>query len=445
MSKTSPRAPTVCLVTLGCPKNQVDSENAVAALASRGYRVVAEPDQAQVLLLNTCAFIRPAEQEAVQALLEAAAWKRKQRGRKLLAVGCLVAKYGADKLRKLIPEVDQALPPFAIGRWVKSVQTLSPTAGRTQTNGEGGRGSAARRVPTSPGTAYVKIAEGCSRACTFCIIPRLRGPLCSRPVDEIVAEARSLAAQGAKEIILVAQDLARYGQDLRTKGPRLPQLIDRLVKTPGLRWLRLMYVNPDGVDEALIRRLAAEPKLCKYLDLPVQHAHPRVLRAMGRPGNAELFLALVRRLRRRVPGIVLRTTLLTGFPGETEAEHRALLAFVADAEFDRVGVFTYSAEAGTRSAKLAPKVPAATRARRRRELMETQAAISRRRLARRKGSVLPCLLEEPVGPRLWLGRTAFDAPEVDGGIVLTGAGRAGEIVRARVTGAGEHDLTGVIL
>lgn len=437
MTKTHSRAPKVCLVTLGCPKNQVDSENAIAQLQARGYRVVTEPDEAEVLVLNTCAFIRPAEEEAVQALLEAAAWKRKQRGRRLLAVGCLVAKYGAGRLRKLIPEVDQALLPYAIDSWVEAVHRFSPAFGHAE--------KTIRRALPSPGTAYVKIAEGCSRACTFCIIPRLRGPLCSRPVDEIVAEARSLAAQGAKEIILVAQDLARYGQDLRTKGPRLPQLIDRLVKTPGLRWLRLMYVNPDGVDEALIRRLAAEPKLCKYLDLPVQHAHPRVLRAMGRPGNAELFLALVRRLRRRVPGIVLRTTLLTGFPGETEAEHRALLAFVADAEFDRVGVFTYSAEAGTRSAKLAPKVPAATRARRRRELMEIQAAISRRRLALRKGSVLPCLLEEPVGPRLWLGRTAFDAPEVDGGIVLTGAGRAGEIVRARVTGAGEHDLTGVIL
>lgn len=410
--------------------------------------MVAEPDQAQVLLLNTCAFIRPAEEEAVQALLEAAAWKRKRRGRKLLAVGCLVAKYGAARLQKLVPEVDQALLPYAIESWVGEVGRLSLATGQTKEKGDRRKGSVARRPVRRPlsgsGTAYVKIAEGCSRACTFCIIPRLRGPLCSRPVDEIVAEARSLAAQGAKEIILVAQDLARYGLDL-AKRPLLPALIDRLVTVAGLQWLRLMYVNPDGVDEALIQRLAAEPKLCKYLDLPVQHAHPRILRAMGRPGNAELFLALVRKLRRRVPGIVLRTTLLTGFPGETEAEHRALLAFVTDAEFDRVGVFTYSAEAGTRSAKLAPKVPAATRDRRRRELMEAQAAISRRRLSQRVGSVVDCLLEEPVGPRLWLGRTAFDAPEVDGGIVLTGSGQAGKLVRARVTGAGEHDLTGVIL
>lgn len=441
MASSRAARPRVCLVTLGCPKNQVDSEHAAAALAGRGFRVVAEPDEADVLLLNTCAFIRPAEEEAVQALLEAAAWKRKQRGRKLLAVGCLVAKYGAGKLQQLVPEVDQALLPFAIDSWVEA-------AGRAKEKGERGKGSvvrkSVRRPLSSPGTAYLKIAEGCSRACTFCIIPRLRGPLCSRPMDEIVAEARQLAARGAKEIILVAQDLSRYGLDLPGR-PRLPLLIDRLVKTPGLEWLRLMYVNPDGVDEALIRRLAREPKLCKYLDLPVQHAHPRILRAMGRPGSAGAFLALVRKLQRRVPGIVLRTTLLTGFPGESEAEHRALLDFVRAAEFDRVGVFTYSAEAGTKSAAFKPQVPAATRNRRRRELMATQAGISRRRLARRVGSVVSCLLEEPAGPGLWLGRTAGDAPEVDGGAVLRGAGAAGKIVRARITGASEHDVTGVIL
>jgi ribosomal protein S12 methylthiotransferase len=436
MASSRPARPRVCLVTLGCPKNQVDSENAIGQLQARGYRVVAEPDEAEVLLLNTCAFIRPAEQEAVQALLEASAWKRKRRGRKLLAVGCLVAKYGAGRLRKLIPEVDQALPPHAIDSWVAGVRELSPASGRNT-----GR---ALRPLSSPGTAYLKIAEGCSRACTFCIIPRLRGPLCSRPMDEVVSEARSLVGRGAKEIILVAQDLARYGLDW-AKGPLLPALIDRLVKVAGLQWLRLMYVNPDGVDEALIKRLAQAPRLCKYLDLPVQHAHPRILRAMGRPGNAQTFLALVRKLRQRVPGIILRTTLLTGFPGETEAEHRALLDFVTAAEFDRVGVFTYSAEAGTPAGRRSPQVPAATRNRRRRELMAAQAAISRGRLAQRVGTVIPCLLEESVGSRLWLGRTAGDAPEVDGGIVLTGSGQAGKIVQARVTGASEHDLTGVIL
>ncbi|MEW6516687.1 MAG: 30S ribosomal protein S12 methylthiotransferase RimO [candidate division FCPU426 bacterium] len=432
----NPWAPKVCLITLGCPKNQVDSEHAIAALTASGYRVVAEPDEAEVLVLNTCAFIRPAEEEAVQALLEAAAWKRKQRGRRLLAVGCLVAKYGAGRLQKLVPQVDQALPPHAVDSWVEAAQRLAPSSGRF--------GGPVHRGVSGPGTAYVKIAEGCSRRCTFCIIPRLRGPLCSVPMNEVLTEARALAARGAKEIVLVAQDLARYGYDV-SRRPLLPALIDRLVKIPGLKWLRLMYVNPDGVDEALVRRLAREPKVCKYLDMPVQHAHPRVLRAMGRPGGAEKFLGLVRTLRQRVPGIVLRTTLLTGFPGETEAEHRALLDFVRAAEFDRVGVFTYSAEAGTPSAALRPRVPQATRDRRRRELMLAQAEISRRRLARRVGTVVDCLLEEAAGPRLWLGRTAGDAPEVDGGIVLTGAGRAGTIVRARVTGAGEHDLTGVIL
>lgn len=442
MSKTPKSAHRVCLISLGCPKNQVDSETALGALAAQGYAVVSDPERADVLLVNTCAFIQSAEEETIQAVLQAARLKNKGRVRHLFVVGCWVAKYGESKLRKLIPEIDGTALPNDTDQWVQTIGQHTGQTARLKTSS--GRRPPKRYLLSGPGTAYLKIAEGCSRKCSFCLIPGLRGPLRSRTINAIVDDARSLTRQGVRELVLVAQDLTRFGQDLGQRGG-LNALLDRLVKIKDVRWIRVMYANPDGIDAGLIQRLAREPKICKYLDMPVQHAHAPVLRAMRRPGRATDFLRQIRHLRARVPGIVLRTTLLSGFPGETEAAHQALLAFVQRAGFDRLGVFSYSREAGTPAARLAGQVPAATRCRRQRELMAAQSRISRERLARRVGTEVECLVESPAGPGYVLGRTAGDAPEVDGRILLHGRARPGEIVRTRVTGSSEHDLKGVIL
>jgi ribosomal protein S12 methylthiotransferase len=431
------QVPTVHLVSLGCPKNQVDAENALGGFIARGFKTASEPEAADVLVVNTCAFIRPAEEEAVQALLAAAELKRQGRARVLLAAGCLVSRYGQKKLRRLIPELDGATAPAEFDRLPDLALDLLTWHDRRRPE------TATRVLLSEPGTAYLKIAEGCSRRCAFCLIPSLRGPLRSRPPDVLVAEAESLARRGVGELVVVAQDTTAYGQDLPGR-PALPDLLDRLVRIPALRWVRVMYAYPEGVGEALIRRLAREPKLCRYLDLPVQHAARTVLRRMGRPGGGEDFLGLVARLRRRVPEVVLRTTLLTGFPGETESEHQALLRFTAEAQFDRLGVFAYSRERGTRAAEMPGQVPGTVKTHRRSQLLELQAGISRERLQRRVGRLVECLVEEPSGSRHVLGRTAGDAPEVDGAIVLTGQAPAGIFVRARVTGSTDHDLTGVI-
>lgn len=432
----SRRALRVYLASLGCSKNQVDSERILGGLAARAVEVVDTPEGADVVIVNTCAFIRPAEEEAVQALLEAAELKRRGKIRKLLAAGCLVSRHGKAKLAKLIPELDAAFLPQEADQLAAALVPSAQVHAPLDEN--------RRWLLSGPGWAYLKIAEGCSRRCTYCLIPSLRGPLRSVPLEQAVHEAEALVGRGARELIVVAQDITQYGQDLKMHGA-LTRLLDRLVKIPRLHWLRLMYANPDGVGEGLIRRLAGERKLCKYLDMPIQHSEPRILRLMGRPGDGAGFLRLIQRLRRRVPGLVLRTTLLTGFPGETETEHRALLAFMKKARFDRLGVFTYSREAQTRAAVLKGQIPTAVKKRRGRELMEAQSVISRERLQLRVGQTAECLVEESSGPRHVIARTAGEAPEVDGNIVLQGRARPGDWVRARITGATEHDLRGEIL
>jgi ribosomal protein S12 methylthiotransferase len=432
----------VHLISLGCAKNQVDAERMLYAFGLDGFRAAPDPEDAEVVLVNTCAFIRPAEEEAVEALLGAAELKRRGRIQVLIAAGCLVARYGAEKLRALIPEVDAAFLPAEAARVAPAVRVLlgrarSPRAGLSAA-------PSARVLLSGAGSAFLRIAEGCSRRCAFCLIPALRGRLRSTPRAALLREAEALVRQGAGELIVVAQDITQYGRDLKPRT-NLNALLDGLVKVRGLRWLRLMYAYPDGVDAGLIRRIASEKKICKYLDMPVQHSEKSVLRRMGRPGDGETYLRLLARLRRSIPEVVLRTTLLTGFPGETEAEHRGLKVFLRQARFDRLGVFAYSPEAGTRAAAWPGQVPARVKARRRRELMEEQTAISRANLQRWVGKTLECLVEEPSGARHVLARTRGDAPEVDGGIVLAGKARPGQFVRARVTGATDHDLTGEIV
>jgi ribosomal protein S12 methylthiotransferase len=431
----------VHLISLGCAKNQVDAERVLHAFGLEGFKVVADPEQADAVIVNTCAFIQSAEAEAIETLLGAAALKQNGRLKALIAAGCLVSRYGHEKLKALIPELDAAFLPAEADRVAAAVRSLlgreRPVVKTTEADG------AERVLLSGTGSAYLKIAEGCSRQCAFCLIPALRGPLCSVKRNVLLQEAEALVRQGAREIIVVAQDITVYGHDLKPRT-NLNALLDGLVKIKGLRWIRLMYAYPDGIDEGLIRRIAQEKKICKYLDMPVQHAQKSVLRRMGRPGDGAEYLTLLARLRRKIPDLVLRTTLLSGFPGETEADHAALLNFVREAQFDRLGVFAYSRERGTRAAEWDGQVPQRTRERRRRELMDLQSRISRERLTRWIGKTLDCLVEEPSGRNHVIARTAGDAPEVDGGIVLKGKARPGEFVRARVTGSTDHDLIGEI-
>ncbi|MBN1594751.1 30S ribosomal protein S12 methylthiotransferase RimO [candidate division FCPU426 bacterium] len=427
----------ICLVSLGCPKNQVDSEVALGILKMAGCKLQTDPKTADVLIINTCAFIRAAEEETIRAVLEAARWKDAGRMRFLLVAGCWVSKYGGQRLRNNIPQIDATAKPGDAREWIRCIcRGLGIPAFEQE---------AGRFLLSGPGSAYLKIAEGCSRRCTFCLIPTLRGPLQSRPPDDVFREAQALARAGVRELILVAQDSTRYGCDLYAGRPALAALLRRLAKVPEVEWIRVMYANPDGLDEELITLLAEEKKICPYLDMPLQHAHPAVLRAMGRTGGAKKFMALIARLRSRIPDLVLRTTILTGFPGETEAEHQTVLHFIRDAQFDRLGVFTFSREDGTRAARLPRQVHPQVKQRRYRELMAAQAEVSRRRLTRWVGTIQECLIEEPSGRRHVLGRTRGDAPEIDGAVVLQGNARPGAIVRARITGSTDHDLQGVVL
>lgn len=413
-------------------------------LRSAGYRLAGEPEDADVVVVNTCAFIRSAEEEAVQALLEAAELKREGRVKAVMASGCLVSRYGEAALKRSIPELDLASSAAPEHWFGPSVAGKLAALGSGKLRTAGPDSGTPRILLSGRGSAYLKLAEGCSRKCTFCLIPRLRGPLRSRPAEAVLHEAESLARRGIQELVLVAQDISQYGLD-RPGGARLPELLDRLARIPAVRWLRLMYVNPDGVTDALLRRLHGEKKICKYLDMPVQHAEAGILRRMGRPGDGEKFLELIRRVRRSVPGIALRTTLLSGFPGETEAQHQRLLAFIRQAQFDRLGVFSYSPEEGTVSAGFSGRLSPRLLARRKRDLMREQAGISRIRLAKRVGTTVECLVEEPSGSRHVLARSGGEAPEVDGGIVLLGKAEAGDWVRARLTGSTDHDLSGEIL
>jgi ribosomal protein S12 methylthiotransferase len=437
--KSTKKKPSVCMVSLGCSKNQVDAERALGFFQARDFKIIEVAEEADIVVVNTCAFIHAAEEEAVNALLEAVRLKSRGRARMVLAAGCLVSRYGEAKLKALIPELDGAVLPGAQQALADKITAVFPAKAPRPRPGR------SRLLLSGPGSAYLKIAEGCSRTCAYCLIPALRGPLHSEPLEGLVREARGLIASGVKELILVAQDTTAYGRDLAGRKPLLTELLDRLVRLRGAHWIRLMYAYPDGISDGLIQRLASQPVICKYLDIPVQHASRPVLRRMGRAGDGDSTLRLLEKLRARVPGIVIRTTLLTGFPGETEQDHKTLLDFIRTAQFDRLGVFAYSREQGTAAAAMDRQVPWATRERRRRELMAAQAGISRQRLAQRVGQVLECLVEEPSGPDHVIGRTYGDAPEVDGAIILAGWARPGALVKARVTAATDHDLTGEIL
>jgi ribosomal protein S12 methylthiotransferase len=438
-------------VSLGCPKNRVDTEVMLGHVADAGHRVVDDPAQAEVIVVNTCSFIGEAKQESVDAILEMARHKESGRCQRLVVTGCLSQRYPKE-LADEMPEVDHFLGTDEVALVARAVVGETARVEVAETPRYLYDDLVPRRPSMARHTAYVKIAEGCDRPCAFCIIPKLRGPQRSRDAASVVREAEALAAAGTREICLVAQDLTTYGRDLpgREPAPTLATLLAQLAQVEPLRWIRLHYAYPTAVDDALLEVMAAEPRVAKYLDVPIQHVDDAVLKSMRRGHGARVVHELVERVRRIVPGATLRTTFIVGHPGETEAAFGKLCDFVRQASLDRVGVFTYSQEEGTVAAMLPNRVPAKEAQARRRELMRIQREISKKKLRAMRGREIEVLVEGPSDESeyLLMGRHEGQAPEIDGQVYLSLAGdespRPGDFVRARITGSAEHDLAAEI-
>ncbi|MHB8760820.1 MAG: 30S ribosomal protein S12 methylthiotransferase RimO [Coriobacteriia bacterium] len=432
-----PEAPAIAFVTLGCPKNEVDSDRMAAAVTASSYRLVDDPAQADVVVLNTCSFIQAATEESIAEAFElAGAWKPLGKDRKLVVAGCMVSRYGAD-LAEAMPEADAFLPVADEGSLSAVIERLTGVAAATPAVA-----SAPPRMP--PGhTAYLKVSEGCDRCCTYCAIPAIRGPFVSSPIDVLLAEARFLVDNGAREIVLVGQDIASYGHDL-TGGEDLASLVEQLDRIDGDFRIRLMYLQPDGVTGRLLGAVARASRVCHYMDIPLQHVSTDVLEAMGRTGSPEAHLRLLERVRLALPDVVLRTTVIAGFPGETEEHASELEDFLAEARFDYVGVFAYSAEEGTLAASLPGQLPDDVRQERAQRLREVADAVGFERAAALVGSVLRVLVEgEEEGETI--GRTCGQAPEVDGMTVLEDTAPAGAFVNARIIDSVGYDLVGAVL
>ncbi len=463
----------VGLVSLGCPKNLVDSEVMLGMLAKRQYHLTRDESQADLLIVNTCGFIDRAKEESVDTILEMARQKKKGRCKALIVTGCLVQRH-AEELKKEIPEIDAFLGSADYPKILEVAERVLAEDRRKEALVDVHSPvylydeNTPRLLCTPSYTAYLKIAEGCDHACRFCIIPTLRGRMRSRSVESCVAEARNLAALGVKELNLISQDTSEYGRDLYGQ-PRLAQLLGELSRVEGLRWIRMHYLYPAFLTDELLEVWSGSEKLVKYVDIPLQHGDGAMLKAMARPGTRESNLKLVERLRRALPGAAIRSSFIVGYPGETEERFEGLLGFLREARLDRVGVFTYSREAGTPAAEMEGQVPDRTKQRRRREAMALASEISAQRLKERLGREVDVLVEDKPGAghdgmehgegdggdraprargrgRSCLGRTALDAPDIDGRIHFSppagGAPRPGDFVHVRVEDCDEHDLFG---
>ena len=437
-------ARTFHIVTLGCPKNRVDSEVIWADVATSGLVAVDDPADAEVIIVNTCAFVQSAVVESLDTIVEMGRYKEAGRCETLVVCGCLTPRFHEELLQEL-PEVDFFAGPAEAGEIARLLK--DPPESRLSCLRERAflPAAATPRVNSlAAGSAYLKVAEGCSRRCSFCIIPRLRGPQRSRPLDDLVEEASNLAALGIREVVLVAQDLASWGVDL-PKKPRLADLVEALAGVAGVGWIRLMYLFPTEVPERLIRVIAENESVLPYLDLPFQHADAEVLKRMRRGGDPETFLTLVERLRKEIPKVVLRTSLMTGFPGEDQAAFERLFDFVERCRFERLGVFIFSPEEGTEAAGLPDPVAKEEAQKRHRELMTLQQEIAGAYHQSLLRSTQAAIVDEELEPGLFAGRLWCQAPEVDGRLTVRGRARAGEIIRVKVTAAGPYDLEGKVL
>jgi ribosomal protein S12 methylthiotransferase len=461
-------------VSLGCPKNLVDSEVMMGLLAQGGAQITSRADEADIIVVNTCSFIDTAKQESVDTILEMAQHKVSGRAQKLIVAGCLVERY-RNEIQKNIPEVDAVvgtgeleqilaaagMQPASTGDSPFVILNSRPEAEARESAGrfskEAWDGAIAdlpnylydettpRVLATPKYSAYIKIAEGCDHPCAFCIIPQLRGKFRSRRFESVVAEAQRLAQQGVREITLIGQDTTCYGEDLGLKEG-LALLLERLAQIEELRWVRFLYAYPNKITGKLLETIAAHEKICSYIDVPLQHAAPDVLKRMKRGAGAEIFLRSIEKMRREIPGLTLRTSFIVGFPGETESDFEQLCEFVGEAQFDWLGVFGYSDEEGAKAFGLGEKVPAHVIERRRKKLMSMQKQISRKKKKALVGQRFDLLLEGPSDETdlLWQGRTAMHAPEIDGTVYVNDFGdhdvREGEFYQCEIVEAHEYDL-----
>lgn len=439
----------IFFMSLGCDKNLVDSEEMLGALIQRGHCITDDETEAEIIIINTCCFIHDAKEESIQAILEMAEYKTSGSLKALIVTGCLAERYRED-ITKEIPEVDAVLGTNSYDKIVEVIDQLQvcpkepyhrfdPLIGIPKLPG--------KRVITTGGSyEYLKIAEGCDKHCTYCIIPKIRGSYRSVPMEKLLAQARDLAEAGVKELILVAQETTIYGVDLYGQKS-LHVLLEKLCRIPGIYWIRVLYCYPEEIYPKLIETMAREEKICHYLDLPIQHASDRILKRMGRRTTRSQLEATIAALREKMPDIVLRTTLITGFPGETEEDHQEVLSFVDQMEFERLGVFTYSAEEDTPAATMENQIPEEVKEERRNEIMELQQEISLAYGESMIGETVTAVVEGKVADEsAYVARTYGDTPGIDGYIFINTGEllMTGDFVRVHVTGALEYDLIGEI-
>ena len=438
----------ILFISLGCDKNLVDSEVMLGLLDKKGYKIVDEESEADVIVINTCCFINDAKEESVQTILEMAEYKKEGRLKALIVTGCLAQRYQQEILDE-IPEVDAVLGTTSYDKITEAVEEALAGNGHVEVTDINALPlvDEKRLVTTGGHFAYLKIAEGCDKHCTYCIIPKLRGNYRSVPMERLIKEAEGLAEQGVKELILVAQETTVYGQDIYGEKS-LHKLLKELCKISGIRWIRILYCYPEEIDDNLIQVIKEEPKICHYLDLPIQHASDEILKRMGRRTSKKQLVEIIGKLRSEIPDIALRTTLITGFPGESEANHEELMGFVDEMEFDRLGVFTYSPEEDTPAADMPEQIEESVKEDRQAELMELQQDIAFDKAEDMVGSEVLMMVEGKVADEnVYVGRTYKDAPNVDGLIfVHTDAELiTGDFAKVKVTGALEYDLIGELM
>lgn len=428
----------IFIETLGCPKNFNDSEVAAGILQSRGYEIVGDPSQADAIMVNTCGFINDAKKESIERIFDMSSF-----GKTLIVSGCLTQRYN-DNLFQELPEADimigvndydklpDILDEYESGRRVKSFSAYT----KERING-------LRKLPENPYTATIKISEGCNNRCTYCIIPFIRGPYRSVPAEDIISGTKKLAAAGTKELILIAQDTTAYGMDFDGKY-HLAELLSELCKVDGIEWIRVLYAYEDRITDELIEVMAREDKICKYIDIPLQHSSSDVLNAMDRRSSNESIENTLRRLRDAIPDIHIRTTLIVGFPGETESDFDELLNFVEEEKFDRLGVFAYSPEEGTVAAKMENQIDEAVKQVRLDQIMRRQMEISLEKNKAKLGSIMEVMIDEEDEDGAYIGRTRFDAPEIDNSVVINTNKnhKPGDIIKVKIIDAFDYDLVG---
>ena len=433
----------VGFISLGCSKNLIDTENAIGLFKNNKFEIVADAKNAEIIVINTCGFIEAAKQEAINTILEMAEYKKNGICKYLVVMGCLVQRY-KDELNKAIPEVDLFISINEYDNFWKKISNLLKIKNSNVCNNLDYNN---RVISTGPKTAYLKIAEGCSNKCTYCAIPNIRGPYISRPMEEILEEAKTLAKYGIKEVIVIAQDTTKYGEDIYGEK-KLSELLKKLCEIKEFKWIRFLYAYPESITEELIKTVKENDKICKYFDIPIQHISDIVLKRMNRKTTGNKIEELILKIKKEIPDVILRTSLIVGFPGEKEQDFEELYQFVQKGYFDKIGVFTYSKEDGTPAAKLKEQIHHSTKKKRYNKIMSIAQEKSKYNLEQLKGKEYETLIENTTfDNKFYIGRTYMDIPEEDGIIFIknTKDNLIGNFVKCRITGVNEYDLVGELI